>query len=115
MDTIRASGGNFETWEADLSDPSIIPQLFDHAEEAFGSVDILINNAAHCDPDTFIPQSELSSDSRALDKYPLSTLTAEKHDKLFAWIAYFGLALIGYVAVSMIWSGCIEVATATGM
>ena len=84
MDTIRASGGNFETWEADLSDPSIIPQLFDHAEEAFGSVDILINNAAHCDPDTFIPQSELGSDSRALDKYPLSTLTAEKHDKLFA-------------------------------
>jgi YjbE family integral membrane protein len=32
----------------------------------------------------------------------------------FHWIAYVGLALIGYVSVSMIWRGGIEVANATG-
>ena len=31
------------------------------------------------------------------------------------WIAYVGLALIGYVSVSMIWRGGMEVATATGL
>jgi 3-oxoacyl-[acyl-carrier protein] reductase len=84
VNAIRARGGRIEAWEADLSDPSVIPQLFDRAEKAFGPVDILINNAAHCDPDTFIPQSELGADSRAVDEFPLTTLTAEKHDKHFA-------------------------------
>ena len=32
----------------DLSDVTTVPVLFDGVESAFGSVDILINNAAHC-------------------------------------------------------------------
>ncbi len=81
---IRERGGKIEAWEADLADPGVIPQLFDRAERAFGPVDILINNAAHCDPDTFIPQSQLGSDSRAVDEFPMSTITANKHDRHFA-------------------------------
>jgi len=81
---IRERGGKIEAWEADLADPVIIPQLFDRVERAFGPVDILINNAAHCDPDTFIPRSQLGSDSRAVDEFPMSTITADKHDRHFA-------------------------------
>ena len=81
---IRERGGKIEAWEADLADPAVIPQLFDRAERAFGPVDILINNAAHCDPDTFIPQSLLGSDSHAVDEFPMSTITADKHDRHFA-------------------------------
>jgi 3-oxoacyl-[acyl-carrier protein] reductase len=47
-------------------------------------VDILINNAAHCDPDTFIPQSRLGSNSRAVDDFPMRTFSAGLHDHHFA-------------------------------
>ncbi len=81
---IHERGGKIEAWEADLADPAVIPQLFDRVERAFGPVDILINNAAHCDPDTFIPQSRLGSNSRAVDEFPMGTITADKHDRHFA-------------------------------
>ena len=81
---IRKLGGKTETWEADLADPSAVVELFDHVEKAFGPVDILVNNAAHGDPDTFIPQTQLGPDSRAVDHFPMSTITAEKHDQHFA-------------------------------
>jgi 3-oxoacyl-[acyl-carrier protein] reductase len=55
--TIRERGGQAAAWEADLANPSTIPQLFDHAEAAFGPVSILVNNAAHCVQDTFIPDA----------------------------------------------------------
>jgi NAD(P)-dependent dehydrogenase (short-subunit alcohol dehydrogenase family) len=31
------------------------PALFDHAERALGPVQVLVNNAAYCAPDTFPP------------------------------------------------------------
>jgi 3-oxoacyl-[acyl-carrier protein] reductase len=52
---IRAAGGLAEAWEADLSDPAAIPTLFDHAEAVFGPVEVLVNNAAHWESDTFRP------------------------------------------------------------
>ena len=73
---VRSHGGQAEAWEADLANPEIIPQLFDRAEELFGPVDVLINNAAHWESDTFIPQSQLE-----LGKF---SITAESHDKHFA-------------------------------
>jgi 3-oxoacyl-[acyl-carrier protein] reductase len=84
VNAIRERGGKIEACEADLSDPTVISQLFDRAEKAFGPVNILVNNAAHCDPDTFLPQSQLGSESRAVDEFPLTTITAEKHDRHFA-------------------------------
>ena len=81
---IRERGGKAEAWEADLSNPAVIPELFDRAEKAFGPVDVLINNAAHCNPDTFIPQSQLDSDSRAVDGFPMRSITVGSHDQHFA-------------------------------
>ena len=42
-------------FECDLADASAPARVFDRAEETFGVVDILINNAAHSIGDTFIP------------------------------------------------------------
>jgi 3-oxoacyl-[acyl-carrier protein] reductase len=81
---IREQSARAEAFEADLADPGVIPQLFDHAEKAFGPVDVLVNNAAQCDADTFTPQSQLSAESRAVDDFPMRTITAETHDRHFA-------------------------------
>ena len=48
--TIQAAGGRVAGTLADLSDPAVIPWLFDQAEATFGPVAILVNNAAHWGP-----------------------------------------------------------------
>src|SRR5580700_6845531 len=50
---IRDRGGRAAAVEADLSDPATPVMLFDAAEEEFGPVDILINNATGWLADTF--------------------------------------------------------------
>ena len=52
---IRDGGGRATAVEADLSDPATPVMLFDTAEEQFGPVDILINNATGWLADTFAP------------------------------------------------------------
>lgn len=84
MNTIRDTGGECDSWEADLSDPENIPMLFDYAEKRFGQVDILVNNAAHDRCDTFIPQSELVKNPSFLGEYPMRTISSESHDEHFA-------------------------------
>jgi len=81
---IRKQGGQAEAWEADLAEPRNIPLLFDKAEEAFGPVDILVNNAAFDQPDTFLPPEELRRNPLFAGEYPMQTLTAESHDRHFA-------------------------------
>ena len=53
--TIRDAGGAAAAIEADLSDPAAPGMLFDAAEERFGPVDILVNNATGWLADTFAP------------------------------------------------------------
>lgn len=84
VDMIRGQGGNAVAWEANLADPSVASLLFDEAEKSLGHVDVLINNAAHCDPDTFIPPSQLAPDTRAVDQFPMSPFSVEKHDEHFS-------------------------------
>jgi len=55
IDRIRADGGEASAVEADLSEPTTPIRLFDAAEEQFGPVDILVNNATGWLADTFAP------------------------------------------------------------
>ncbi len=82
---IRESGGRAESWEANLNDPASIPLLFDKAEEAFGPVDVLVNNAADYEADTFVPQGGLEEGAgRLWEGGPESrTITAESYDRHF--------------------------------
>ncbi len=84
--TIRDHGGRAESWEADLGDALVIPELFDRAEQALGPVDILVNNAADYAADTFLPDRGLERGDRALwAEGPIpATVTAESHDRHFA-------------------------------
>jgi 3-oxoacyl-[acyl-carrier protein] reductase len=71
-------------WEADLADQRNIPALFDKAEEAFGGVDILVNNAAFDQLDTFVPEKESAKGSLFAGEYPMKTISADSVDKHFA-------------------------------
>jgi len=48
IDSIKKEGGIVEAWETDLINPNNVPILFNKVESIFGTVDILINNAAVC-------------------------------------------------------------------
>jgi 3-oxoacyl-[acyl-carrier protein] reductase len=56
--SIKEMGGQAAAYEADLSFPGTISKLFIQAERHFGKVDILINNAAYREADTFIPSNK---------------------------------------------------------
>lgn len=57
-DAIKADGGWAEAFEADLTNPTAITQLFDWSERCAGPVDILVNNAAaYQEPDTIFTAS----------------------------------------------------------
>jgi len=84
VSAVLAPGGRCEAWEADLSDPHNIHRLMDRAEAAFGKVDILVNNAAHDQPDTFLPATELPVSGLFGGEYPLTTVSARSHDDHFA-------------------------------
>jgi 3-oxoacyl-[acyl-carrier protein] reductase len=59
QETLESLGShNGAGWEADLSDASVVTELFDRAENAFGRVQILVNNAAYWEGDTFLPAEE---------------------------------------------------------
>src|SRR2546430_1021345 len=46
VQAIRERGGRAVAWEADLANPTTIPELFDRVEGTLGPVDVLVNNAA---------------------------------------------------------------------
>ena len=62
LQMIREGGGQAEAREGDLTDPTIPPQLFDHIEKMFGSVDILVNVAAYSHVDTIFEITAQSID-----------------------------------------------------
>lgn len=75
---IRADGGDARAVEADLAAPETVPSLFDEAESAFGPVEILVNNADHCESDTFLPDSVSGDLSGGGDR--IRPFTAERFD-----------------------------------
>lgn len=84
MKVIQKMGGECHSWEADLADPKNVPKLFDKAEERFGKVEILVNNAAHDRCDTFLPPSELEKSPLFVGEYPMRTVTDRSIDEHFA-------------------------------
>lgn len=52
---IESRGGHAACFETDLADPASVPALFDLCETQLGPVDVLVNNHAHWQPETFDP------------------------------------------------------------
>jgi 3-oxoacyl-[acyl-carrier protein] reductase len=62
---IQQQGARAIAVAGDLSIPATVPTLFDQVEAAFGPVNVLVNNAVHCeDPDTIFTTS-----AGSLDRY----------------------------------------------
>ena len=80
---IRGFGGGITVVPADLADPAGVPALFDRAREAFGEVEILINNAAVDEPDTFDPAAGGGKASTVWDAR-VGQCTAESFARHFA-------------------------------
>lgn len=89
---IRAAGGQAHAVEADLSDEATIPHLFDTAEDRFGPVDILVNNASGWLSDTFRGDTEDRLGRR------LTPLSAVTFDRVFAVDARASALLIAEFA-----------------
>jgi len=89
---IIGEGGQARAVEADLLDVSVVPRLFDDAEDSFGPVDILINNAT----------GQVANDSFASRRGPgkkaPDTVTADIFDKTFGVDARAGALMIAEFA-----------------
>jgi 3-oxoacyl-[acyl-carrier protein] reductase len=82
---IRKTGVDAHAWEGDLSDASIVPQLFEQAERLLGPVEVLVNNAAYWEADTFVPPcSELNNKLVELWTDRPATINAGVFDRIFA-------------------------------
>ncbi|MGP8245810.1 MAG: SDR family NAD(P)-dependent oxidoreductase [Bryobacteraceae bacterium] len=82
---IRAMGVEAHAWEADLADVGSIPLLYDRAERLLGPVEVIVNNAAAWEADTFIPSgAELDNKLVELWTDRPRGITANSFDRLFA-------------------------------
>jgi len=81
---IAAIRGECYAWEADLAEANNIPRMFDLAEENLGKVNIVVNNAALDNLDTFIPDKELQKNPLFVDEYELHSITSRSVDEHFA-------------------------------
>jgi 3-oxoacyl-[acyl-carrier protein] reductase len=92
LDRIERAGGRAVAVPADLMDSSRVPALFDAAEETFGPVDVLVNNATASLVDTFT-----SADVDWAGR-PLQGVTADTFDRQFGVDARAGALLIAEFA-----------------
>lgn len=114
---ICAAGGEAAALELDLADRAAPTQLF-AAAEAFGPIDILINNAAHSMADTLLPGREAESGHRALDGMglPQDSFSAARFDRHLAVNARAAAELMHLLAQQHIqraanWGRIINVST----
>jgi 3-oxoacyl-[acyl-carrier protein] reductase len=77
---IADAGGRASSWEINLGDSANVPTLFDRVEKELGPVEILVNNAAVTERDSFDPRE----DARDWAGRPMPRLTAETIDQNFA-------------------------------
>jgi 3-oxoacyl-[acyl-carrier protein] reductase len=82
---IREAGGTAGHWDADLRDPKNVALLFEKAENAFGQIDVLVNNAAEYAADTFVPSHASEPMGKLWEAGPeVSTINVETHDLHFS-------------------------------
>ena len=82
---IRKMGVEAHAWEADLADASLIPMIYDQAERMLGPVEVVVNNAAYWEADTFVPSgAELDNKLVELWTDRPKSMTANSFDRLFA-------------------------------
>ena len=82
---VRQMGVRADALEADLADASLIPLIYDRAEERLGPVEILVNNAAYWEADTFLPSgADLSNKLVELWTNRPRAVTQTGFDRLFA-------------------------------
>ena len=83
--SVRTFGVQAAAFEADLSDPAVVPKLFDQAEAALGPIQVLVNNAAYWEPDTFLPSgAELTNKLTELFSDRPPALAPAGFDRIFA-------------------------------
>ena len=92
LDAIRSLGGTALAVEADLGEAASIPRLFEATEEAFGPVDILVNNATGWVADTF---KNVTADRLGRQ---IQRVSAATYDQQFAVDARAGALLIAEFA-----------------
>jgi len=116
--TIRKTGAVAHAWEADLSDASMVPTLFDQAERLLGPVEVLVNNAAYWEGDTFLPPgAELDNKRVELWRNRPGSITAAVFDGVFAVNTRAAALMIGEFARRHIergarWGRIVNVSTA---
>lgn len=82
---IRARGGRAASWECDLSQPDNVSILFQNAEAALGPVEVLVNNAAYWEDDSFLPP-EIEPANPFVESWKdrPQSLSSGSHDRHFA-------------------------------
>jgi 3-oxoacyl-[acyl-carrier protein] reductase len=95
LERIERAGGRAAAVSADLTDAARIPGLFDVAEERFGPVDVLVNNATASLRDTF------AVGGRDWIGRPLARVSADTLDRQFAVDARAGALLISEFAARL--------------
>jgi len=114
---LRGIGAEAHAYEADLFDPSVIPKMFEEAERLLGRVDILINNAAHWEADTFVPPAaELSNKLVELWSDRPASTSAAVFDRLISVNTRAPILLMAefarrHIARSASWGRIVNVST----
>jgi 3-oxoacyl-[acyl-carrier protein] reductase len=85
LTAVRAIGAEAYAWEADLSQVDQIPALFDQVERLLGPVEVLVNNAAYWEGDTFLPpDAQLRNKFIELWTDRSGSFTGDVFDRVFA-------------------------------
>ena len=82
VERVRHAGGRVDAVEVDLDDAAAPRQLFDRAEELFGPVSILVNNAAVSLADSLLPD-EIAGGAPSAGGIPIGAFDPERHDRHF--------------------------------